>query len=199
MPKIIWKGIIKSETDFPTSIIPQNAIKIDMEQDIKRMQIKALPFMIPSIIVCFICMFTKTILAEEKVVNIIFLFIGVIVGFILIIVHELLHALAFPKSAIVYIGIMPKSFSAVALSSSPVKRNRYIFLSILPIILGIFPLVIFCISDNNLKQLNGIMFGMAIMGMISVYPDIYNIYNILKKVPKDAILQNDKNETYYFK
>lgn len=162
------------------------------------MQIKALPFMIPSIVLCFICMLAKTIIANERVINVSFLFIGVVIGFFLIIIHELLHAIAFPKNATVYIGIMPKSLTAVALSSSPVKRNRFIFLSILPIILGIIPLVIFCFSSNSLKELNGILFGMAIMGMISVYPDIYNIYNVIKKVPKNATIQNNRNETYYY-
>ena len=198
MPKIIWKGIIKSEKDFPTADIPKNAKKLDSEEDMKKMQTKALPFMIPSVLICFICIFTKTFIANEKVINVGFLFLGVIIGFLEILVHELLHAIAFPKNATVYIGVMPKSFTAVALSSSPVNRNRFIFLSILPIILGLIPLVIFCFSSNELKELNGILFGMSIMGMISVYPDIYNIFNILKVVPKNAIIQNNKNETYYF-
>ena len=198
MPKIIWKGIIKSENDFPTADIPENAKQLDSEEDMKKMQIKALPFMIPSVLICFICMFTKTFIANEKVINVGFLFLGVIIGILLIFVHELLHAIAFPKNATVYIGVIPKSFTAVALSSSPVNRNRFIFLSILPIILGLIPLVIFCFSSNELKELNGILFGMAIMGMVSVYPDIYNIFNIFKVVPKNAIIQNNKNETYYF-
>lgn len=198
MPKIIWKGIIKSEKDFPTANIPKNAKKLDSEEDIKKMQIKALPFMIPSVLLCFICMFVKTFIANEKIINVGFLFIGVIIGFFLIIVHELLHAIGFPKNATVYIGIVPKSFTAVALSSSPVKRNRFIFLSILPIILGVIPLVIFCFSSNVLKELNGLMFGMGIMGMISVYPDIYNVFNVLKVVQKNATIQNNGNETYYY-
>ena len=37
------------------------------------------------------------------------------------------------------------------------------------------------------------------MGMVGVYPDIYNIVNILRVVPEDATIQNNKNETYYFK
>lgn len=198
MPKIIWKGIIKSEKDFPTADIPENAKKLNSEEDLKKMQIKALPFMIPSVLICFICIFTKTFIANEKVINVGFLFLGVIIGFLLILVHELLHAIAFPKNATVYIGVIPKSFTAVALSSSPVNRNRFIFLSILPIILGLIPLVLFCFSRNDLRELNGILFGISIMGMISVYPDIYNIFNILKVVPKNATIQNNKNETYYF-
>lgn len=199
MPQIIWKGIIRSEDEFPVADIPKKAKKLDSEEDMKKMQIKALPFIIPSIFICFICMFVKTFLASEKVIHIGYLFIGVIIGFLLIIVHELLHAIAFPKEATVYIGIMPKSLTAVALSSSPVKRNRFIFLSILPIILGIIPLVVFCMNSYYLKEINGIMFGMAIMGMTSVYPDIYNIFLVLKTVPKNAIIQNSKNETYYYK
>ncbi len=198
MSKIRWKGIIKSEEDFPIAKLPKNAKKISVEEDMKKMQIKALPFIIPSILICFICMFVKTYMAGEKVINIWFIFLGVIIGFLLIIIHELLHAVAYPKNAIVYIGIIPKSFTAVALSSSPVKRNRFIFLSILPIILGLIPLVIFYISGNIQKELNGVLFGISIMGMTSVYPDIYNIFNVLKVVPKNAIIQNNKNETYYF-
>ncbi len=198
MARIIWKGIIKSENDFPTADIPKNAKRLDSEEDMKKIQIKALPYIIPSIIICFICMLLKTFIANEKVISITFLFIGIIIGVLLIIVHELLHAIAFPKNATVYIGIIPKYLTAVALSSSPVKRNRFIFLSILPIILGIIPLIIFCFSSNNLKELNGLMFGMSIMGMVSIYPDIYNIFNILKVVPKNATIQNNKNETYYF-
>lgn len=198
MPKIIWKGIIKSEDDFPTSTIPNHAKKLNVEENMKKMQLKALPFMIPSFLILLISMFLKTYFAGEKIINVWFLLIGVIVGVLLLIVHELLHAIAFPKNAVVYIGIMPKSLTAVALSSSPVKRNRFIFLSILPIILGIIPLIVFCLSNSNLKELNGCMFGMAIMGMISVYPDLYNIFNILRYVPKHATLQNDKNTTYYF-
>ena len=198
MPKIIWKGIINSIDEFPTANIPNQAKKLDSEEDIKKKQIKALPFIIPSILICFICIFLKTFIAGEKVIHIGYLFIGVIIGFLLIIVHELLHAIAFPKYAIVYIGIMPKSLTAVALSSSPVKRNRFIFLSILPIVLGIIPLFIFCMSSSYLKEINGIMFGMTIMGMTSVYPDIYNIFHVLKTVPRNAVIQNHKNETYYY-
>ena len=55
MSKIIWKGIIKSEKDFPTPNVPKNAKKLDSEEDMKKLQIRALPFMIPSVLLCFLC------------------------------------------------------------------------------------------------------------------------------------------------
>lgn len=199
MPHIIWQGVIKSEEEFPASGIPQNAVRVDMEEDIKKMQMKALPFMIPSVFICLVCMLVKTALAKERVVNFLFLFVGVLAGILLLVVHELLHAVAFPKDATVYIGIMPKGMAPVALSPSPVKRNRFLFISILPVLLGVIPLVLFCVSKSSLRELNGVLFGMAVMGMVSVYPDLYNAAHILKKVPSGAMIQNDKNTTYYFK
>lgn len=198
MAKIIWQGVIKSEEEFPASELPKNAVKLEMEEDIKKMQVKAMPFMIPSVIICLVCMLVKTALAEERVIHFGFLFVGVLAGILLLIVHELLHAVAFPKDATVYLGIMPKSMAPVALSPSPVKRNRFLFISILPVILGVIPLVLFCMSKSSLRELNGLLFGMAVMGMVSVYPDLYNVAHLLKKVPSGAMVQNDKNVTYYF-
>lgn len=85
MPKIIWKGVIKSENDFPSSPLPKNAVKIKGETDIKKMQIKALPFMIPLALICIICMLAKTIAANRAVINIFSLFAGVAVGFLLLV------------------------------------------------------------------------------------------------------------------
>lgn len=198
MAKIIWKGIIKSEEDFPASKIPPGAVKLEEEEDMGKMQVKALPFMLPSMLICLLCMFAKTFMAGRRVVDIGFLFIGVLIGLGLVIVHELLHAAAYPGGATVYIGIMPKSLTAVALSPSPVKRNRFLFLSLLPIVLGIVPLAAFCVSDSGLRELNGCLFGMAVMGMVSVYPDIYNVFHVLRTVPPHATMQNNKNETYYY-
>ncbi len=198
MPEIRWKGVIKCEEDFPAADIPEGAVKLDGEDDMRTMQIRALPFMIPSVLIGFLCMAMKTYTAGEMVIDKRFLFVGVLAGLLLILVHELLHAVAFPKGATVYIGIMPKSFTAVALSASPVKRNRFIFLSLLPILLGIVPLMLFGLGGCDQKEWNGAMFGMAVMGMVSVYPDVYHAYHILKTVPRDAVIQNDKNTTYYY-
>lgn len=198
MPKIIWKGIIKSEAEFPCASIPPNAKRLEAEEDMAKMQIKALPYMIPSVLLCFFCMFAKTFAARQPVIHIGFLFIGVVLGFFLILVHELLHAVAYPKGATVYIGIMPKNLTAVALSARAVKRSRFFLISLLPIVLGLIPLGIFCLTGSDAKEWNGLLFGMAIMGMVSVYPDIYNIAAVLKAVPKGATIQNNGNETYYY-
>lgn len=197
MSKIIWKGIIKSEEDFPTADIPKTAVLLD-DKNMKTVMLSSIPFMFLLLIPCFVCVFAKAFTSGEPPINPPFIIIGVLIGFLLMLVHEYLHAIAYPRDAEVWIGIMPKSFAALVLSSSPISKTRFIFMSLLPIILGVIPMTAFCMMDSSLKELNSILLGAGIMGMTSVYPDIYNVTCVLKKVPKGAILQNNKNHTFYY-
>jgi len=43
MPKIIWKGIINSIDESPTANIPNQAKKLDSEEDIKKCKSKHCP------------------------------------------------------------------------------------------------------------------------------------------------------------
>lgn len=200
MSKIKWAGIIKSEEDFPAAKIPipENAKQLGAEESMASMQIHALPFLVPSVLLIFISMFFKVYTAEEFSFSVPFFFLGFIIGFMLIIVHELLHAIAYPKEATVYIGILPKGLAAVALSTSPISKRRFIFISILPAVLGLIPLIFFLLIDSSQGILNGLFFGMAAVGLTTIYPDLYNIYHICKNVPKNATILNDKTETYYY-
>lgn len=196
MPKIVFRGIIADEREFPTAPLPNNAVKLDMPDDIAEMQKRALPFLMPLIVVPIICMVLKTRAAGEVVVNFAFLAIGLVCGFALLFLHELLHAVAYPRGAEVIIGVIPKKLTFVALSAAPISRRRYIVSALLPTILGIAPLAAFMLTSSRI--LGGLLFGIAVMCLTSVYPDIYNVYNTLKKSPKGATLQNSGNDTYYY-
>ena len=52
--------------------------------------------------------------------------------------------------------------------------------SLLPFLLGILPLVVFIISPAENKMLNGVMFGMASIGMTSPALDVYNVVAVLR-------------------
>lgn len=65
-----------------------------------------------------------------------------------------------------------KQFSAVALASYPISRGRFILMSLLPAVLGVVPLILFLISPETNKALNGVLFGLMIMGLISPIPTI---------------------------
>ncbi|MCI9146198.1 MAG: hypothetical protein HFJ97_07555 [Eubacterium sp.] len=64
------------------------------------------------------------------------------------------------------------------------------------IVLGIIPLIIFLISPETNRALNGVMFGLMIMGLTSPYPDYFNVYQVLKQTKKGCLLQFEKDDLY---
>jgi len=70
-------------------------------------------------------------------------------------------------------------------------------LCLLPYILGIIPLLAFIIIPVNNIAINSVLFGISIMGMCSIYPDLYNAYLALTKAPKKANIQFYKDGMYY--
>lgn len=197
MPKIKWVGVVQKTADYQCSILPAAAIKLDMPDTMGKMMIKAIPFLIPSALIAFFSMLFKTLSAGQPVISPLYVGIGFLLSFFVgLPVHELLHAIVYPREATVYIGIMPKQFTAVALASYPVSRKRFILMSLLPIVLGVVPLIIFLISPGTNRELNGVMFGLMIMGLISPYPDFFNVYQVLKQTKKGCSLQFEKDDLY---
>lgn len=88
-------------------------------------------------------------------------------------------------------------FTAVALASYPLSKKRFILMCLLPYILGIIPFICFIISPSNNLILNAILWGMAFLGMASPYPDAYNVYQVIKQVPKGKKVQFYEDDTYY--
>ena len=197
MPRIKWVGVISSAAEYQRSELSQNAKKLEMPKSVSEMMLKAIPFLIPSLVIIFLSMFLKTFLSREPVVSFPFAALGFVVGFVLMLVHELLHAVVYPKGATVYIGIMPKQFAAVALASYPMSRVRFAVMSLLPYVLGIVPLVIFWLMPAEQKAVNGLLFGMAVMGMVSPYPDCYNVCQMIRQTPKGSKLQFYEDDLYY--
>ncbi|HHZ07067.1 MAG TPA: DUF3267 domain-containing protein [Clostridiales bacterium] len=197
MPKINWVGIVNNTGDYQTGILPTTAKKLDMPVTMEGMMVKALPFLIPSVVIIVVSMLFKTLNAGQPVITPLYFVVGLFGGFIVgIPLHELLHAIVYPKEATVYIGVMPKQFAAVALVSYPVSRKRFVIMSLLPVALGVIPLIIFLISPATNKALNGVMFGLMVLGLTSPYPDFFNVYQVLKQTKKGCALQFQKDDLY---
>lgn len=198
MFNIKWIGTIKDIDikKYQKGELNKNGIKMKMPKSSKEQMVKALPFLFPAIIVMFLVIFIKTYIAKVIVIKGWAIFIGLFIGFILLFLHEFLHAIVYPKKSKKYIGIV-KPFTPVALASYPLSKKRFILMCLLPYILGIIPLIGFAISPSNNLILNAILWGMAFMGMVSPYPDAYNVYQVIKQVPKGKKIQFYEDDTYY--
>jgi len=198
MPKIHWIGIIEENKikEYQRGKLDPKAVKIKMPKNVNELMIKGLPFLIPTFIIMFASMNIRSFINQQNIVNRPFILIGAIIGFILLLAHEYLHSIAYPKEANSYIGIA-KPITFVSLTSYPLSKRRFIVMSLLPYLLGIIPLIAFWLSPANLIEINGILFGMACMGMASPYPDAYTVYQIIKQVPKNRKVQNYEDDIYY--
>ena len=70
-------------------------------------------------------------------------------------------------------------------------------MSLLPLLLGLVPLVLFWLGPAAWKAWNGFWFGFSIMGLISPYPDCFCVYQVLRQTPPGCRIQNHKDETYW--
>ena len=195
MPKIKWIGLIKEEKmkDEQWVELSKNAKKMNMPTTSKEMMIKALPFIIPALVILFLSVYFKS---GEFFLLRLYIIIGVLLGFLALIIHELLHAIVYPKNANVYIGIA-KPITFVALASYPLKKEKFILMCLLPYILGIIPLILFWIMPITDMKIHSILFGLSAMGLGSPYPDLFNVYQVLKQTPKNCKIQFYKDDTYY--
>lgn len=189
------KSNIDNLSEYQCGKLPMNAVKLKTSTNDDIMK-KSFPIAVILCVVMFISMFCKTFINRMPVTKPVFIMIGVAFGIALLLVHELLHAIVYPKNAVVTIGKLKNKLIFVALASYPLKRSRFVIMCLLPFILGIFPLTIFLCSSPCLTALNGIMFGMACIGMVSPYPDIYNAGIVLKQAEKGDSIMFYKDEIY---
>lgn len=186
---------IDNLNEYQHGNLPLNAIKLKTPttDDIQK---KSFPVAAVLCVIMFISMFCKMWISRTPITKPVFIIIGVTSGIALLLVHEFLHAVVYPENAVVTIGKLKNKLIFVALASYPLKRSRFVIMSLLPFILGIVPLTVFLCSSPEFAALNGIMFGMACIGMVSPYPDVYNVGIVLKQAEKDDSIMFYNDEMY---
>jgi len=194
MIKIVWS--INDINKYQTGNLLDGAVKIETPQSVGELMKKAVPIAVILCVILFIAMLCKTIICKTVVISPIFILVGFAFGFLLLIIHEWLHGIVYPKEADVTIGRIKGKATFVALASYPLKRRRFIVMCLLPFVLGIIPLLIFIVSPAEYRELNGLMFGMSCMGMVSPFPDVYNVFIVLKNANKKDAIMFYKNDMY---
>lgn len=57
MPKIKWAGVVQNTADYQSGILPATAIKLEMPDTMGEMMLKAIPFLIPSVVIIVFSVF----------------------------------------------------------------------------------------------------------------------------------------------
>lgn len=195
MPKIKFKLFTKVNDPILAreGKIPKNSVTIKMP---KNSIIISLLFTIPLLILMFILYYIKQDIMIDFSMKINYVVLGTILGILCCFIHELLHAIVMPKNADVYIGFIPKKFMFYMKYKEPISKKRFILMSLIPLLLGIIPLIIFIISNNEI--LNSIMWPMAMIGLVAPASDYLNVYLVLKKVPNGSYIKEVEDGLCYF-
>lgn len=193
---ITFKPFIEDIKEYQRGNLPENALRLDTPHSIAETLKKAAPIEAVLCVVLFVAMFIKSIVNHDLVIHPIAVVFGFIIGFLLLTIHELLHAVVYPKAANVTVGKLKGKLVFVALASFPMSRQRFILMSLLPFVLGIIPLLAFVISPAEYKILNGLMFGMAAMGMVSPSADVYNVIIVSRQAKKTDKIMFFEDDLY---
>ncbi len=207
MAVIIWKGNMDWgvvfdgnqiwDEEIRLAAVPEGAVLLKRPENIFK---GSVPFMVVPLLVCFTAVMMKRAMAEDFFLNLWVLplsfLIGLAVGMPL---HEFIHALCYPKGTRAYIGVSMKQLRAFAISSSPLRRSRFIWMSLAPALSGIVSLVFFLITPVSAKWLTTIFLIPMFMGLLSPSPDHMDVFLVLRQVPKGTLIQPTEEGFVWYK
>ncbi len=197
MPKIVWEGN-KKEWGLPHEGEPlhENAVRIKTADNVFR---DSIPYGIPPMLICFLTVFLKAFLNKEPPIDPLFILPALVIGMIVALpLHELMHAICYPKQAVVWVGLCLRKVAAYAISFCPITRRRYVIMSLAPSLLGIIPLIAFILIPVSFKPVLTFCIVSAFTGLISPCPDYMDIIAVMRQTDKDDMIQAANDGLYKF-
>lgn len=188
-----WKGKLSENNTFPKNEVPKNAVRFLNP----RSPIETYFGVIPILILVIACVLFKRNFIEEYTLNIKGFIIGGLLTIPFLIVHEFLHAICFPKEGIAEVFWSPAGISIIP--CSPISKRRYAITLIVPsIIIGLIPLLIWTFISFNNITLSSIIFILSIGNLGGTSMDLYNLYQVIKVMPKNSHMITSETNCYYF-
>lgn len=158
---------------------------------------KSALLLIPIILLLLLILTIKSRFLTGVILNRRSLLVGLLCGFLMAPIHELLHAVCFPKGSTVYMFYTAYGLGTICLS--PVRKSRFLFLNVFPsVILGVLPLIAFLCMPKAFPALNSMLFGISFVNIGASYADYMNVIH-LRQVPKDAAIQISGEKIYWYK
>lgn len=178
--RICNKGIIENYGEI-TGNVPHGAVKY-IDPEVMEKEGKSTAFY------CIMAMIVPIVIFSIKYVTIkdtpmMFSILGIVIGCMLLLPHELLHGICFPKGSRVELYQMMKPAKMFVTSDKSMSRGRFIFMSLFPsLVLGLLPLLIW-LYISPYTYLAKTLFSIGFVGMITAGKDFMNVMKTLGNVP----------------
>lgn len=195
MPKIVWEGNRREWGEPHTGeALRENAVKLNTSD---KPFTDSIPYMIPSMVICFAVVFLKSFFTRSMPFSPIFFLPAFVIGFLVALpLHELMHAICYPKEATVWVGLCLRKVAAYAISFHPISRRRYVIMSLAPALLGIIPLIVFIACPAECRTLMTLCIVPAFMGLISPAPDYMDIAAVMRQTKNTDMIQAANDGLY---
>lgn len=132
----------------------------------------------------------------ESVLNKPFILLGTVIGALLLLVHEFLHLIPYPQKRDKIIVI--KNWTPCAYCSGAVSKGAFIISSLLPVVLGVVPLLIFLLIPVSHNVINTILWTAGTIGLASPARDYVEALICLISVPAGCSIQSGNGGFYYY-
>ena len=132
----------------------------------------------------------------ESVLNKPFILLGVAIGALLLLLHELLHLIPYPRKSDKIIVI--KNLTPCAYYSGAVSKGAFIISSLLPVLLGVVPLLVFMLIPASNDVINTILWTVGTIGLASPARDYVEALICLLRVPAGCRIMSGKDGFYYY-
>jgi hypothetical protein len=183
------------------SILPENAVMLNEGDNINLAGFKGFLVILPIISIMAYITFKRI----EKMDGILKMDIKFALTFILMLIiivilmylHEFIHAIIYPIKS--EKQIWNSNFGQFVYCNSEISKVRFIIVSIVPmIVLGIIPYIYWMNFLSDKKTVFSVCFLLISIFMTLISSgDVYNIFNVMRQVPKNATVLNYGLHTYF--
>lgn len=195
---LVWKGIYKSNDQLPVGELPEHAVKFKEPNTLKMLNLVASLFIIPVIMLVILAIIIKSMLWGISMEMVYINIWGILLALLMVLPHEFLHAMVFPRDKEVQLWVSPKALTAFVISTAPVSKHRFIFLSLLPnIVFGLIPLIVWIFMPEGLV-ITAIVFTFASVSLLFGIGDYLNVFNAVFQMPKGSIQQLSGMNSYWY-
>ena len=197
--KLIYKGRYKSEEQLPKGTLPLGAVKFREPSTPEELNKVMMWFMIPALILIALIVIGSAVLHGS--LNFRFgslrFWAGIMLTLLILLPHELLHAICFGKGAEVELYVSPKQMILFVVSTKAITKGRFIFLSLLPnLVFGWAPLLIWAALPYGAHST--VLFSFSAVSILCGVGDYMNVYNAIRQMPKGSMQQLSGFNSYWF-
>lgn len=197
--KLIWKGKFQGEHQLPVGVLPDNAVRFREPETPEKLSLVASLFVIPVILIIIAALIIRAKISSAPSGGLSLNIWGVLLAFLMVFPHEILHAVAFPREAEVEVWYSIKNMMAFVISTYPTSKRRFIFLSLLPsIIFGFIPIIIWIFIPPEFSEILNLLFSFGSCSLMFGVGDFLNVFNAATQMPRGSITQLSGFHSYWY-